>query len=152
MIRYKPQVSHLFKSKIVSYNNLTSLLHRQYCYLYMQSHNLILKVVRFKGPAAQKTFMLGHGESSQQDPNKFVAYESLRSIFALTNQNTAPPVTTDTECIWSFQKVDGEGTNLKARLRLASYLNAQTDSLYFDAKNRAVSFADYHLTMKKITN
>jgi hypothetical protein len=84
-------------------------------------------VVRFKGPAAQKTFMLGHGESNKQDPGKFFGYETLRSIFALTNQNTAPPVTTDTECIWSFEKEDKEGRNIKARLRLASYLNPQTD-------------------------
>ena len=104
-------------------------------------------MVRFKGPAAQKTFLLGHGEEQDQDSNKFAVYETLRSIFALTNQNTAPPVTTDSESIWVFEKIDDN--TIRAKLRIASYLNAQSDALYFDAKNRAVSFADYDLTMKK---
>jgi len=104
-------------------------------------------VVRFKGPAAQKTFLLSHGEEYDPNTNTFATFESLRSIFALTNQNTAPPVTTDSENIWVFEKIDEN--NIKARLRLASYLNAQSDSLYFDAKNRAVSFADYTLTMTR---
>ena len=112
-------------------------------------------VVRFKGPAAQKTFVLGHRSESytdsESDPDKlkFAASESLRSIFALTNQNTAPPVTTDSENIWVFEKDKGDDDTIVARLRLASYLNAQSDSLYFDAKNRSVSFADYKLTFKR---
>lgn len=111
--------------------------------------------VRFKGPAAQKTFVLGHRSESytdsESDPDKlkFAASESLRSIFALTNQNTAPPVTTDSENIWVFEKDKGDDDTIVARLRLASYLNAQSDSLYFDAKNRSVSFADYKLTFKR---
>ena len=111
--------------------------------------------MRFKGPAAQKTFLVAHGEdkdnaedTSTHNQNKFAAFELLRSIFALTNQNTAPPITTDTELIWSFERIDER--NVNARLRIASYLNAQSDSLYFDAKNRAVSFADYTLTMKRV--
>ena len=107
-----------------------------------------LTVVRFKGPAAQKTFILGHGRENANDPNVFGAYESLRSIFALTNQSTAPPVTTDIENIWVFERIDDN--IISARLRLASYLNAQSDSLYFDAKNRAVSFADYKLSFKRV--
>jgi len=103
-------------------------------------------VVRFKGPAAQKTFLLGH--DSYMEENKFVAYESLRSIFALTNTNTAPPVTTDTELIWSYEKLDSD--TIKAKLRIASYLNSQSDSLYFEARNRAVSFNDYDITLKKV--
>jgi len=104
--------------------------------------------VRFKGPAAQKTFLLSHGEEyGDGDSNKFAAYETLRSIFALTNQNSAPPVTTDSENIWLFEKIDNN--NIRARLRIASYLNAQSDTLYFDAKNRAVAIADYTLLMKK---
>ena len=113
-------------------------------------------LVYFKGPAAQKTFVLGHdssGISSSSDTSSsavsFAANESIRSIFALTNQNTAPPVTTDTELIWVFDKIDSD--TVLAKLRIASYLNAQSDSLYFEARNRAVSFADYTLMMKRAT-
>ena len=103
-------------------------------------------VVRYKGPAAQKTFLLSHGEETM-DSNTFAACESLRSIFALTNQNTAPPVTTDSENIWRFELVNDD--TIKAKLRIASYLNAQSDTLYFEAKNKAVAFADYVLNMKR---
>lgn len=105
-------------------------------------------VVRFKGPAAQKAFLVAHGEDRySEEEGKFACFEVLRSIFALTNQNTAPPVTTDTETIWLFERVDAD--TVSARLRIASFLNAQSDSLYFEARNRAVSFADYTLTMKR---
>ena len=104
--------------------------------------------MRYKGPAAQKTFLLSHGEE-KIDSTSFATYESLRSIFALTNQNTAPPVTTDSENIWYFELVNED--TIKAKLRIASYLNAQSDTLYFEAKNKAVAFADYVLTMKKCT-
>uniref|UniRef100_A0A7S1Z912 DUF6816 domain-containing protein n=1 Tax=Trieres chinensis TaxID=1514140 RepID=A0A7S1Z912_TRICV len=106
-------------------------------------------VVRFKGPAAQKTFLVAHGEEYVgESGNRFACFELLRSIFALTNQNTAPPVTTDTETIWEFEHINDD--NIKARLRIASYLNAQSDLLYFDARNRAVSFADYNLDLKRV--
>ncbi len=106
-------------------------------------------LVYFKGPAAQKTFVLGHSTQNDPDSNTFAASESLRSIFALTNQNTAPPVTTDSETIWVYKKIDDN--TVSARLRIASYLNAQSDSLYFDARNRAVSFADYTLSLKRVS-
>ena len=109
-------------------------------------------VTRFKGPAAQKVFVVAHAE--EPDPNNknlWCGREVLRTIFALTNQNTAPPVTTDTESIWQFERLDDESKTVKARLRIASYLNAQTDTLYFDAKNRAVSFADYDLLMRRVS-
>mmetsp|Transcript_766 Transcript_766/g.1676 ORF Transcript_766/g.1676 Transcript_766/m.1676 type:complete len:342 (-) Transcript_766:246-1271(-) len=106
-------------------------------------------VTRFKGPAAQKVFVVAHGEEYDPDSkDKWAGHEVLRSIFALTNQNTAPPVTTDTESIWYFERIDD--SNIRARLRIASYLNAQSDTLYFEAKNRAVSFADYDLVLKKV--
>jgi len=57
----------------------------------MYAHNVhyCQIVVRFKGPAAQKSFLLSHGEEYVDgDSNKFAAYETLRSIFALTNQNS----------------------------------------------------------------
>jgi hypothetical protein len=98
--------------------------------------------VRFKGPAAQKTFCISHGSESL-DENTWVGYELDRSIFALTNQNTAPPLTTDTEIIWKLEKVDDN--HVKGKLRIAGYLNAQSDMLYFDAKKRAVSLQDYSL-------
>ena len=66
----------------------------------------------------------------------------------MTNTNTAPPVTTDTELIWLFEKADG-GNVVNAKLRIASYLNAQSDKLYFEAKNQAVSIADYDLKLTK---
>lgn len=106
-------------------------------------------VVRFKGPAAQKTFLISHGEEvDSSNDNRFYCYELTRSIFALTNQSTVPPVTTDTESIWSFERVNEDIVN--AKLRIASYLNSQSDRLYFDAKNRAVSFADYTIQMLKM--
>jgi hypothetical protein len=72
-----------------------------------------------------------------------------RSIFALTNTNTAPPVTTDTEYIWEFEKIDD--ITVRGKLRIAGYLNAQSDILYFDARKRAVSLQDYTLDMRKIS-
>lgn len=68
----------------------------------------------------------------------------------MTNTNTVPPVTTDTELIWLFEKVDGDNNRVNAKLRIASYLNAQSDKLYFEAKNQAVSFADYDLKLTKV--
>jgi len=119
-------------------------------------------VTRFKGPAAQKTFLIGHGQDSisnsrdggeEDTRNTFSAYELLRNIFALTNTNTAPPITTDTELIFSFKNLDDDEEGRRvvdARLRIASYLNAQSDKLYFEAKNRAVSLADYELKLRKV--
>jgi hypothetical protein len=108
--------------------------------------------VRFKGPAAQKSFVLSHGEeydTTQNNNNEsWAGYEVLRTIFALTNTNTAPPVTTDTELIWTFEKINDR--HVVGKLRIASYLNAQSDMLYFDARNRAVSFADYELDLEKV--
>ena len=103
-------------------------------------------LVYFKGPAAQKTFLISHGEDPLDTDNWF-GYETLRSIFALTNQSTAPPVTTDQEAIYSFKKVDND--RIEGRLRLAGYLNPQADTLYFDAKQRAVSLTDYTLSLKR---
>mmetsp|Transcript_21768 Transcript_21768/g.44863 ORF Transcript_21768/g.44863 Transcript_21768/m.44863 type:complete len:125 (+) Transcript_21768:844-1218(+) len=116
-----------------------------------QSPDIIhILVTRFKGPAAQKVFVVAHGEEYDPDSkDKWAGHEVLRSIFALTNQNTAPPVTTDTESLWYFERIDD--SNIRARLRIASYLNAQSDTLYFEAKNRAVSFADYDLALKKVS-
>jgi hypothetical protein len=105
-------------------------------------------VVRFKGPAAQKTFVVSHG-SEQLSDTQWAGYELDRSIFALTNQNTAPPLTTDSELIWYLERVDKD--HVKAKLRIAGYLNAQSDMLYFDARNRAVSLQDYVLDMERVS-
>jgi hypothetical protein len=102
--------------------------------------------VYFKGPAAQKSFVVSHGAEKLGD-RSWAGYEVQRSIFALTNQNTAPPITTDVEYIWEFDEVDGD--TVKGRLRIAEYLNAQQDKLYFDARNRAVSLQDYALKMTR---
>ncbi|KAL3909710.1 MAG: hypothetical protein SGILL_007979 [Bacillariaceae sp.] len=100
----------------------------------------------FKGPAAQKSFLTSHGAENLSE-NSWAGYEVVRSIFALTNTNTAPPITTDVEYIWKFDKVDDN--TVHAKLRIAEYLNAQSDVLYFDARQRAVSLQDYTLELKR---
>jgi hypothetical protein len=102
--------------------------------------------VRFKGPAAQKTFVVSHGTEKVSD-TRWAGYELDRSIFALTNQNTAPPLTTDSELIWELEKLDDN--HVKAKLRIAGYLNPQSDTLYFDARQRAVILQDYTLDFRK---
>ena len=54
------------------------------------------------------------------------------------------------QLIWLFERIDDNHVN--AKLRIASYLNAQSDKLYFEAKNQAVSFADYDLKLTKISS
>ncbi|VEU44161.1 unnamed protein product [Pseudo-nitzschia multistriata] len=103
-------------------------------------------LVYFKGPAAQKSFVTSHG-AEEVSEMVWTGYEVQRSIFALTNQNTSPPITTDSEYIWSFELLDAN--NIRGKLRIAGYLNAQADTLYFDARNRAVSLQDYTLDMKR---
>jgi hypothetical protein len=107
---------------------------------------LTTTLVYFKGPAAQKTFVISHNQDPL-DSDNWSGYELDRSIFALTNNNIAPPVTTDTEVIYSFRKVGSD--EIDGKLRLAGYLNPQSDSLYFEAQNRAVSITDYTLTLKR---
>ncbi|KAG7336487.1 hypothetical protein IV203_027536 [Nitzschia inconspicua] len=104
-------------------------------------------ITYFKGPAAQKSFLTSHGVENLSETS-WAGYEVLRSIFALTNTNTAPPITTDVEYIWKFEKVDDLA--VRGKLRIAEYLNAQSDLLYFDARQRAVSFQDYTLDMRRI--
>lgn len=104
-------------------------------------------IVYFKGPAAQKCFVVSHG-SEKLGETQWAGYELQRSIFALTNQNTAPPVTTDTEYIWKFDLLDD--CHVQGKLRIAGYLNAQSDKYFFEARNRAVSLQDYTLDMSRI--
>lgn len=104
-------------------------------------------IVRFKGPAAQKIFVTSYGSETIDDQH-WVGYEGQRSIFALTNQSTAPPVFTDSEAIWELERLSPE--HVRGRFRIAGYLNAGTDKLYFDAKNRAVSLQEYTLDMYRI--
>ena len=111
-----------------------------------ESDPLTTTLVYFKGPAAQKTFVISHGQDPL-DSDSWSGYELDRSIFALTNQSTAPPVTTDTEAIYSFTRVGND--QVEGRLRLAGYLNPQGDQLYFDAKQRAVSLNDYTLSLRR---
>uniref|UniRef100_A0A6V2F0W3 DUF6816 domain-containing protein n=1 Tax=Ditylum brightwellii TaxID=49249 RepID=A0A6V2F0W3_9STRA len=103
-------------------------------------------VTYFKGPAAQKSFVVSHG-SETLSPTSWAGYELQRAIFALTNQSTAPPVTTDSEFIWRFERLDEN--HVVGKFRIAGYLNAQSDKLYFDARNRAVSLQDYTLDMRR---
>jgi hypothetical protein len=103
-------------------------------------------LVYFKGPVAQKSFVVSHG-GENLGSDSWAGYELQRSIFALTNQNTAPPITTDSEYIWKFDKLDDD--HIQGKLRIAEYLNANSDTLYFDARNRAVSLQDYILDMRR---
>ena len=127
----------------------------------------------FKGPAAQKVFVLGHHDP-RDIPNEtddaaicssWTGYEYQRSIFALTNGSTAPPITTDTELIFQFTPVDCITTttsiaatnhtrnihHIRAKLRIAGYLNPN-DKYYFDVQNRAVTIQDYLLDMKRVVS
>lgn len=113
-----------------------------------ESDPLTTTLVYFKGPAAQKTFVISHGQDPL-DGDAWSGYELDRSIFALTNQNTAPPVTTDTEAIYLFKRIGDD--RVEGRLRLAGYLNPQADQLYFEARNRAVSLNDYTLSLTRAT-
>ncbi|EJK47084.1 hypothetical protein THAOC_34217, partial [Thalassiosira oceanica] len=74
-------------------------------------------------------------------------YELQRSIFALTNNSIAPPVTTDTEAIYKFKRLTSD--TVEGQLRLAAYLNPQNDKLFFETKSRAVSVTDYTLTLRR---
>ena len=78
------------------------------------------------------------------------AYEVQRSIFALTNQSTSPPITTDSEYIWKWERVTDD--RIRGTLRIAGYLSAQNDKLYFETRNRAVSYQDYTLEMIRTTS
>lgn len=103
-------------------------------------------LVYFKGPLAQKTFLVGH-EESFRNSNSWTGYELTRSIVALTNQNTSPPITADQQNIYYLERVSD--TEVRGKLRLCGFLNPQQDKLYFEAKNRAVSIADYTLVFRR---
>ncbi len=133
----------------------------------------------FKGPAAQKVFVLGHHDSrdilNETDDaaicssatssfSSWTGNEYQRSIFALTNGSTAPPITTDTELIFQFTPVDCVTTttiaatnhnnnihHIRGKLRIAGYLNPN-DKYYFDVQNRAVTIQDYMLDMKRVVS
>lgn len=104
-------------------------------------------VIRFKGPAAQKLFVTSHASQTLSE-NAWVGYEGQQSIFVLTNESTFPPVFTDSESIYRFERTNDR--HLSGKLRIAGYLNVQADKLYFDARKRAVSLQDYTLDMVKI--
>lgn len=134
----------------------------------------------FKGPAAQKTFVTSHHPydhhmygvtATAADSEAALAlscaaasgapwtgFECQRSLFALTNASTAPPITTDTELIFQFQRASecrdndpnhNHNDHVTGKLRIAGYLNPN-DKLYFDARNRAVTLQDYTLDMIRI--
>ena len=68
------------------------------------------------------------------------------STQALTNTNAAPPITTDSEILTELRRTTGDA--VVGRLRLVDYMNPQ-DPLYFDARRKAVSIADYDVRMTK---
>ena len=71
------------------------------------------------------------------------------STQALTNTNAAPPITTDSEILTELRRTGGDA--VVGRLRLVDYMNPQ-DPLYFDARRKAVSIADYDVRMTKCDN
>ena len=71
------------------------------------------------------------------------------STQALTNTNAAPPITTDSEILTELRRTTGDA--VVGRLRLVDYMNPQ-DPLYFDARRKAVSIADYDVRMTKCDN
>lgn len=97
-------------------------------------------LVRFRGPAVQKVFTTAHSETLNS------IFECQRTLFALTNTSTAPPIATDTEVVYRFTQVDDR--TVTGRLRIANYL-IPTDRLYFDAQQRAVSLQDYDLLLRR---
>jgi hypothetical protein len=118
---------------------------------------LATTVVRFKGPAAQKSFVTGHHGSVKagfRDPSNqsscWAGFESQRSLFALTNESTAPPITTDSELIFQYCVDSNDVNHVTGRLRIAGYLNPNSDKLYFETRNRAVTLQDYTLDMRRI--
>ena len=111
--------------------------------------------IRFKGPAAQKTFVAAHHrnvepgftDSTEKGTTRWVGFECQRSLFALTNQSTAPPITTDTEFVFSYNKISDD--HIQGKLRIVGYLNPN-DKLYFQALNRAVTIQDYELDLTRV--
>jgi len=103
--------------------------------------------IRYKGPAAQKVFVTAHSGLVDESLDSWLGFECQRSLFALTNQSTAPPITTDTELIFSYRKIDND--NIEGKLRIAGYLNPN-DKLYFQARNRAVTIQDYTLELRRV--
>jgi hypothetical protein len=125
-------------------------------------------ITYFKGPAAQKTFVTAHHDAFAIPPTvnaaepqpwcsdanyaSWTGFECQRSLFALTNANTAPPIPTDSELLFSYRLDDCRNLNhVTGRLRIASYLNP-LDSLYFAARQRAVTIQDYVLDLQKISD
>jgi hypothetical protein len=120
-------------------------------------------VTYFKGPAAQKTFVTAHHDASSavatfgtycgqtaDTPKTWTGFECQRSLFALTNANTAPPIPTDSELLFSFAVDCRDLNHVTGRLRIVGYLNPSTDTLYFAARNRAVTIQDYTLDLLKV--
>ena len=105
---------------------------------------LITTVTQYKGPAAQKVFSVARTSEKTGD-DLWCGSEATRSIFALTNQNAAPPITTDSEILTELRRT---GDSVVGRLRLIDYMNPQ-DPLYFDARRKAVSIADYDVRLRR---
>lgn len=103
-------------------------------------------LVRFRGPAAQKTFVTAHHTNTDNTSSPWSGWERQRSLFALTNESTAPPITTDSELIYQFEKQDAN--RIVGKFRIAGYLNP-IDRLYFDAGNKAVTLQDYSLDLQR---
>jgi hypothetical protein len=101
----------------------------------------------YKGPAAQKVFSVAR--TTEASDGVWRGSETTRSIFALTNTNAAPPITTDSELLTELRRT-GDGV-VTGRLRLVDYMNP-TDPLFFDAKRKAVSVADYDVRLRRASD
>lgn len=117
-------------------------------------------LVQYRGPAAQKIFVTGFDREDNDSNNNdigsmFWCSERQRSLFALTNASTAPPISTDSELLWQFHQRRSTSPNddnnsmiVRAKLRIAGFLNPN-DRLYFEAKRRAVTLQDYTLERRR---
>lgn len=108
---------------------------------------LITTMTYYKGPAAQKVFSVAR--TTEASDGVWRGSETTRSIFALTNTNAAPPITTDSELLTELRRT-GDGV-VTGRLRLVDYMNP-TDPLFFDAKRKAVSVADYDVRLRRASD
>ena len=113
-------------------------------------------LVRFKGRAVQKTFSNNRAAEVDEVTGTWTGFEFTRTLFARTDVDQ-PPVVTDTQVITQLERPalmagdgdDGSGMLVRGRIRIADYLTPN-DSLFFDARQRAVTLSDYDAFYRKL--
>jgi len=113
-------------------------------------------LLRYKGPAIQKTFSNNRDSEieSVDGTEMWTGFESTRILFARKDIDL-PPIVSDTEVITQLGspqlQITSDGAQVivvSGKLRIAGYLNPN-DALYFDARQRAVTLSDYDLKLVK---